>query len=132
MSVDAAPVVSRIHARNSLVSYLSSIAGTYIFLAPSFATTIYLTRTLGADGFGKLTLAVTVAQTATVFAGFWSHAGVLRYGAEELAQHGNLHEVFWGRAIAVAPIALVVLTLGALFHDQIAGFHGVAGIGFAA
>ncbi len=129
----AAPRVTTVAGiRQSVVTYLSSIAGTYLFLALSFATSVYLTRRLGADGFGRVTLAFTVVQTAAIFAAFWSHAGVLRYGAEDLARHGHLRHVFWGRAAAVTPVIGVVLALGALWRDEIAAFHGVAGIGFSA
>lgn len=60
MSVGVGSGPSTVDVRRSLVAYVSSIAGTYLFLALSFATSIYLTRSLGAEGFGRLTLAFTV------------------------------------------------------------------------
>lgn len=132
MSLEVGRAAPPVDVRRSLFTYLSSIVGTYLFLALSFGTSIYLTRRLGADGFGRLTLAFTVVQTATIFAAFWSHAGFLRYGAEELVTHGNLHRVFWGRALAITPAIVVVVALGGLFRERIAEFHGVPAVGFSA
>jgi O-antigen/teichoic acid export membrane protein len=132
MSADTAGAPAAADVRGSVRTYVSSIAGTYLFLALSLATSIYLTRSLGAGGFGSVTLALTVVQTATIFGAFWSHAGFLRYGAEALARQGRLHQVFWGRAAAVAPAVLVVAVAGWILRDWIAAFHGVVEIGFLA
>lgn len=122
----------RVTARQSLGNYVSSVAGNYVFLAFSFATSVYLTRGLGADRFGRLTLVFTLVQTASLFAGFWTHAGFLRHGAEELAREGTLRRVFWGRMIVVTPPVLAFLALGWGLRTRIAAFHGAGEVGSGA
>lgn len=119
----------RVTARQSLTNYLGSVAGNYVFLALSFVVSVYLTRGLGAEGFGRLTLVIAVGQTAALFAGFWTYAGLLRYGAEELATDGTLRRVLWGRMLLATPAALIFVALGWIFQREIQAFHGVGEVG---
>jgi O-antigen/teichoic acid export membrane protein len=121
----------RVTARQSARSYAASVAGSYALLALSFGISICLTRTLGAEGFGRLTLFMTVVHTGAIFAGFWTHAGFLRYGVERLAIDGSLRRVLWARSLVVMPTVAALLSAGWIWRREIAGFHGVAAAGFA-
>ncbi|MBI3635425.1 MAG: lipopolysaccharide biosynthesis protein, partial [Candidatus Rokubacteria bacterium] len=118
--------------RGSVASYVSSVAGNYAFLVLSFGISIYLTRTLGPEGFGRLTLVLAVAQTVSLFACFWTQAGFLRHGTEELARSGNLRRVFWARMLVASVPLAGFLLLGWPLRHLVARFHGVADVGYAA
>ena len=117
-------------ARESAGNYLSSVAGNYLFLGLSLLTSLYLTRSLGAERFGRLTLVFAVAHTALLFTEFWTRAAFLRYATEELARSGRLRRVFWARMLILAPLAAVVALLGWAFRADIAAFHGAGDVGF--
>ena len=115
----------RVTARQSLGSYASSVVGNCLLLLLSFGTSIYLTRVLGASGFGRLGLVLTVAQTASLFAVFWTQSGFLRYGAEALAVDGSLRDIFWTRMLVAAPGVVAFILLAWPLRDAISDFHGV-------
>ncbi len=132
MSRPGTPSGVRVTARQSFATYLASVAGNYVFLTLSFLVSVVLTRGLGVGGFGRLTLVIAVGQTAVLFAGFWTYAGLLRYGAEELAVAGTLRRVLWGRMLLAAPTVLLFVALGWAFRGEVQAFHGVETIGFPA
>jgi O-antigen/teichoic acid export membrane protein len=117
--------------RASVASYASSVAGSYVLLALSFGTSVYLTRVFDSAGFGRLALVFAMAQTAAIFVGFWTHPASLRYGAEDLASEGSLRRVFWGRMLIGAPPVLASVGLGWALRDDIQAFHGVTDIRYA-
>jgi O-antigen/teichoic acid export membrane protein len=131
---EATPVAAggvRVSARQSARAYIASVAGSYALLGASFLVSVFLTRTLGPEGFGRLTLAFAIAHTAALLSGFWTLAGFLRYGAEELAVAGSLRRVFWARLLVAAPAVLAFLLLAPVLAETMAAFHGVAGVGSA-
>ena len=116
-------------AVQSVGNYASAVAGNYVFLALSFATTVFLARSLGADGFGHLTLVFTIAQTALHATAIWTESAFLRYGAEELETEGRLAEVLWGRILLMTPSIVLAAGVGWLLERWIEAFHG-ADVGY--
>jgi O-antigen/teichoic acid export membrane protein len=81
-------------------------AGNYGAMAMSLVINALLTRRLGAEPFGQLTLLLMASQVGLMLAANWTQTGLIRFGAQEFAARGTVADAFWTRIWVVAPWAL--------------------------
>jgi len=115
-----------LQARNAW-SNLLSLAGSHVVLAILSITSIAATvRGLGSDGYGRASLALSLAALLLSFGFNWSDAAVTRFGSVNLAENRPTGPVFWSRlALAGGWSILGFLILGSLW-PLVWPFAGVA------
>ena len=101
-------------------SFLALGVGNYGALAVGLGVNVLLARRLGTEQYGRLALMLMASQVLLLTAVNWSHAGFVRFGAQEFASNGAVTETLWTRLGIVLPAAGV----GAL--AMVAGRHWLA------
>ena len=95
------------HSFSNYFSLLASNVGVGIL---SFTNTFLLTRWLGAEGYGRLSLFLSISSGILVLGVNWTVESLARFGCEELVQTGKINAAFWARAfllmLNLIPIAL--------------------------
>lgn len=88
-------------------SFLALGAGNYGAMAISVVTTSVLAHRLGPHEFGHLAFLLMASQVLLLVVVNWSHAGFVRFGAQEFAGHGRVAGTLWARLGLLWPIAFV-------------------------
>jgi len=96
--------------------------GNYGAIALSFALNVILTRTLGAEQFGRLALLIMAVQILGCVISNWTLTALVRFGSQEFVRSGSLAESFWARACIVVPWLLVAATVLAIVREPAAAY----------
>lgn len=81
-------------------------------LAAGLASVVVVSRVLGPEAYGGLTLLTATAQYVVILSVNWTTSSVVRFGRDELIRTGRVRCVFGTRlAIALAGLGLAVLLL---------------------
>ena len=88
-------------------SLISLQAGQSASLLTGAVSVAVVSRLLGADRYGVLTLFLAVAQYAVIFSVSWTSASVIRFGRDEFLRTASLRKVFWTRLAIVGPCVAV-------------------------
>jgi O-antigen/teichoic acid export membrane protein len=102
--------------------FLAVVAGNYGALVLSLAINIVLTRRLGTEEFGRLSLLFMVSQVMMLFASNWTYTGFIRFAAQEFTASGTVAKTFWTRGGIVAPLALVSCSAALLAGEPLARY----------
>ena len=69
-----------------LRNFVSVAVGNYGAIVLSLALSVYLTRSLGAERFGKLALLLMAVQVSGCFLSNWTLPGLVKFGSQEFAR----------------------------------------------
>jgi stage V sporulation protein B len=111
--------------KSSFKDYSWLFFGNAVLLLLSVAYMSLLTRILGPDGYGILSLFLLVVQGIFTFFVNWTSAAVIRYGREEFIHDGKISKVFWGRGLITAACLLLACLLIFLWRQRIAAYIGI-------
>jgi len=100
--------------------------GNYGAITLSFALNVILTRTLGAEQFGRLALLIMAAQLLSCFISNWTLIGLVRFGAQEFARTGTVRESFWARVVVIAPWLLGAAIVLAIGQEEAAAYFDIS------
>jgi O-antigen/teichoic acid export membrane protein len=104
----------------------SVVFGNYVMIALSMVIGVVVARSLGTEGFGRLTLMLTAVQVASIFVFGWTLTGLVRFGAQEFSRTGSVSVTFWARMTLVAPLLAVVALGTALWRHETAAYLGIS------
>jgi O-antigen/teichoic acid export membrane protein len=105
-------------------SFLALGAGNYGAMVVALGTNALLARRLGAEQFGHLALLLMASQVLLLAAVNWSHAGFVRFGAQEFASRGEVAETLWTRLGIVWPVAALGVAGIVIFRQPLAVYLG--------
>jgi O-antigen/teichoic acid export membrane protein len=97
-------------------------AGSYGAMAVSLVINLVLTRRLGTEQFGRLTLLLMTSQVVSLLVANWTHTALVRFGAREFQSFGSVAEAFWTRVWILAPWVLGAAVVMLLFRERLATF----------
>jgi O-antigen/teichoic acid export membrane protein len=100
--------------------------GNYGAITLSFALNVILTRTLGAEQFGRLALLIMAAQLLGCFISNWTLIGLVRFSAQEFARVGTVRESFWARVVVIAPWLLGAAIVLAIGQEEAAAYFDIS------
>jgi O-antigen/teichoic acid export membrane protein len=110
-------------------SFLALGVGNYGALGVGLLVNVLLARRLGTEQYGRLALMLMASQVLLLTAVNWSHAGFVRFGAQEFAANGGVVETLWTRLGIVLPTAGVGIAIMALGRHWLAAYLGIPPIG---
>ena len=96
--------------------------GNYGALAVSFLINIVLTRRLGVELFGRLSLFLMVSQVLLLVIGNWTQVGLIRNAAQEFVTGGTVSRTFWARMAILGPLVGVAAAILAGAHGPLAAY----------
>ncbi|MBM4133169.1 MAG: hypothetical protein FJ245_05300 [Nitrospira sp.] len=97
-----------LHKMPQLLRHFLAISlGNYGALAASFLISIVVTRRLGVEQFGRLSLFLMVSQVLMLVVANWTQVGLIRDGSQEFSTDGSIARTFWARLSIVAPLLTV-------------------------
>ncbi len=70
--------------------FLAVSLGNYGALVIAFLISIVVTRWLGVEQFGRLSLLLMISQILLLLIGNWTQVGFIRYGSQEYTKHGAI------------------------------------------
>lgn len=111
--------------------FVSVCLGNYGGIVLSLAINVWLTRHLGAEGFGHLALFLLASQILSFFVANWTVAAVVRFGAQEYADARRAAKTFWARTAIIAPWLVLAGMLMFLFRERAADYLRVPMWGIA-
>ena len=122
-------------SRDRVVALLRSLvvlgAGNYGAMAVSLGINALLTRRLGPETFGHLTLLLMASQVMLMLVANWTQAGIIRFGAQEFSTTGSVAETFWTRVWIVAPWAALGAAAMVAAHGPLADYLSIPAWGLA-
>jgi len=104
--------------KTSFWDYLSLLSGNLLLIPLGIASVALMTRILGPEGFGYITIFNLVTTFAVMVTTNWTAASLMRFGREEYDQQGKLNRAFWARTIILTPcliIGFVIIYIGRSF-----------------
>lgn len=108
-----------------LRNFISMAIGNYGAIVVSVLLSLYLTRSLGAERFGKLALLLMAVQVSGCFLSNWTLPALVKFGSQEYAKESTIAGTFWARAALLMPwIAFAALGL-LLAQEQAAEYLAV-------
>lgn len=84
--------------------FLTVSLGNYGALAASFLINIILTRRLGVELFGRLSLLLMVSQVLLLVVGNWTQIGLIRNASQEFVTEQTTARTFWARMAILGPL----------------------------
>lgn len=108
-----------------LGNFLAVSLWNYGALGASLLINIVLTRRLGVDQFGRLSLFLMVSQVLVLLISNWTQVGLIRNASQEFATEGSVSRTFWARVTIVAPLAGVALIVLMMVRGQLAAYLDV-------
>src|SRR4030042_5127803 len=102
----------------SFLDYVSLLSGNLLLIPLGIASVALMTRILGPEGFGYITIFNLVTTFAVMVTTNWTAASLMRFGREEYDQQGKLNRAFWARTIILTPcliIGFVIIYIGRSF-----------------
>lgn len=102
-------------------SLITSKVASVVFL---LIAAVFVTRLLGAEELGKLSLFMLVAKLFLLFFVSWTSGAVLRLGKEEFLKKKKLNAIFWNRNIYAAIGLALSFLLIIFFKDKIRNYIG--------
>ena len=103
----------------SFWDFLSLLSGNLILIPLGIVSVALITRILGPEGFGYITIFNLVTTFVVMVTTNWTATSVLRFGREEYDQQGKLNHTFWARTIILVPCLLVGVVAVYLSRDFI-------------
>lgn len=100
-------------------------AGQGVALILSALSVAVVSRVLGPDKYGRLTLFLTLAQYVVILTVNWTSAAVIRFGRDEYLRDASIHRVFWTRTALVLPCLAVAAVVLAAAQQPIAAWTGL-------
>jgi O-antigen/teichoic acid export membrane protein len=97
-------------------SLLTLQAGQIVALVVGSAGLIVVSRLLGPEKYGRLTLMLSVAQYTVILTANWTSASVIRFGRDEYVRTGAVRRIYWARlaltfgGFLIAALALLVIS----------------------
>ena len=108
--------------KTSFWDYLSLLSSNIILIPLGIVLAAMITRILGTEGYGYITIFNLVTTFAVMLATNWTAASLMRFGREEYDQLGTVRHTFWARTILVVPCLLVMMTVVYIFRDFISDY----------
>lgn len=105
-----------------LKEFASVFFGNYGGIVLSLAINVWLTRHLGAEGFGHLALFLMASQILSFFVTNWTVSAVVRFGAQEYADARGAAKTVWARTVLVVPWLVLAGLLTFLFREPAANY----------
>lgn len=91
----------------------------------AFLLGVVLTRRLGAEEYGRLSMLLMVAQVLLLATANWTQLGFVNFAAREFERTGTVVRTFWSRMFICAPVAALCTILLFWTRDTLAAFVGV-------
>jgi len=110
-------------------AFLAVGASNYGALVLSLAINIVLTRRLGVEQFGRLSLLLMISQILLLLMANWTHVGFIRFGSQEFGKHGKIVQAFWARLSIMAPLVAVAAVVLLATREPLATYLGIPGWG---
>jgi O-antigen/teichoic acid export membrane protein len=102
--------------------------GQVVALVVGSAGLVLVSRLLGPERYGRLTLIFAVAQYMTILTANWTSASVIRFGRDEYIRTGSVRRIYWARLFLIVAgflLATVVL-VGMARLPLLAGFSATS------
>jgi len=110
------------HAFSNYIFLLFSNIALSVF---SFINTFLVTRWLGSEGYGKLSLFLAVSSGIQILGINWTVDSLARFGCEELIQTDKINKAFWARSFLLI-LNLIPICVGCyIFRHFISGYIGL-------
>lgn len=84
-----------------------------------------ITRMLGAEGYGKITLYTMITGLGVTIVMDWTSGGLVRFACEEFEKDQKIHLVFWARNLIILICLLLCVTAGFFFTNNISTYIGI-------
>jgi O-antigen/teichoic acid export membrane protein len=97
--------------KSSFWDYLGLLSGNLILIPLGIISVALITRILGPEGFGYITIFNLVVTFVVMLTTNWTAASLLRFGREEYDQQGRLNHVFWARTIILTPCLFIGIVI---------------------
>lgn len=111
--------------KSSFWDYSALILGKGGVLLLGFVVTVFITRLLGPESYGRFSLFFMVAQILMFGLVSWTSASVIRFGKEEYIKEKVINKVFWARTAILVPCFLIGSLAVLLFRAQISNYIGM-------
>jgi O-antigen/teichoic acid export membrane protein len=108
--------------KTSFWDYLSLFSGNLILIPLGIVSVALITRILGPEGYGYITIFNLVTTFVVMVMTNWTATSLLRFGREEYDQRGKLNHTFWARTIIVTPCLLVGIAIIYLWRNFISDY----------
>lgn len=82
--------------------------GSYGAIALSLVVSVVLTRSLGAEGYGRLAVLLVASQVLVLIVSNWTLTTLVRFGAREWSTGRAIAATFWARTVVLAPGVVLV------------------------
>jgi O-antigen/teichoic acid export membrane protein len=120
---------SPVRGGRAVRSFLALGAGNYGAMALGLIVNVLLARRLGSAQYGRLALMLMASQVLALVAANWSHAGFVRFGAQEFAANGHLTVAFWTRLGILLPAAALAVGGVLVMGRPLATYLGIPEVG---
>lgn len=108
--------------RQLLRNFIGLGVGNYGAMVVSLLITAILTRRLGKDLYGGLTLLLMASNVVSLLVANWTQMGVVRFGAVEFKSTGSVAAAVWTRVWIAGPWAVVATLLIAALRAPLAAY----------
>ncbi len=85
----------------------------------------FVTRKLGPENWGILTIFMSIIQLAFCLAINWTSASIVRFGKEEFLENGHMRQTVWARSAIVFTILLIFSFLIFILKGPLANYIGL-------
>lgn len=108
--------------RTSFGDYMSLLSGNLFLIPLGIVSVALITRILGPEGFGYITIFNLVTTFVAMVTTNWTATSLVRFGREEYDQQGKLNHTFWARTIILIPCFLVGIAIIYLWRSFISDY----------
>ena len=117
--------------RRHLKNFVGLGVGNYGAMAISLVITVLVTRRLGKELYGGLSLLLMASQMLSLTAANWTQMAVIRFGALEFSSTHTVARTMWSRVWIAAPWAAAGALAMFVGRDWFAGYLGIPRWGLA-
>jgi O-antigen/teichoic acid export membrane protein len=108
--------------KTSFWDYLSLLSGNLFLVPLGIASVALMTRILGPEGYGYITIFNLVTAFVVMVTTNWTATSLIRFGREEYDQEGKLNHTFWARTIILTPCLLLGVVIVYLLRSFISDY----------
>jgi len=108
--------------KTSFWDYMSLLSGNLFLIPLGIASVALITRILGPEGFGYITIFNLVTTFVVMVTTNWTAPSLVRFGREEYDQQRKLNHTFWSRTIIITPCLLIGVAIIYLYRSFISDY----------
>lgn len=115
-------ISERSGVKTSFWDYMSLLSGNLFLIPLGIVSVALITRILGPEGFGYITIFNLVTTFVVMVTTNWTAGSLLRFGREEYDQQGKLNHSFWARTIISTPCLFIGIVIIYIWRSFISDY----------